>query len=78
MARTTLTIDDVLLRELKTRAAREGRSVQQVANELLRRGMKAARPAYRLRLHGSGAKLAPGVDLADRDRLLDLLDEDAR
>jgi len=78
VARTTLTIDDVLLRELKTRASKEGRSLQQVANELLRRGLKAARPAYRLRLRGSTAKLAPGVDLADRDRLLDLMDEDGR
>jgi plasmid stability protein len=78
MARTTLTIDDILLRELKTRAAREGRSVQQVTNELIRRGIAAARPAYRLRLRGSSAKLAPGVDLADRDRLFDLMDEDDR
>ncbi|HSN90431.1 MAG TPA: hypothetical protein VLS93_04320 [Anaeromyxobacteraceae bacterium] len=78
MVRTTLAIEDVLLRELKTRAAREGRTVQQVANELLRRGMRAARPAYKLALRGSRAKLAPGVDLADRDRLLDLMDEDRR
>jgi plasmid stability protein len=78
MARTTLTIDDVLLRELKIRAAREGRSVQEVTNDLLRRGIKAARPDFRLRLQGSSAKLAPGVDLADRDRLFDLMDEDGR
>lgn len=75
MARTTLAIDDVLLRELKTRAAREGRTVQQVANELLRRGMRAAPPRFKLSLRGSGAKLKPGVDLADRDRLFDLMDE---
>jgi plasmid stability protein len=78
MARTTLAIDDVLLRELKTRAAREGRSVQQVANELLRRGMQAARPAFKLKLRGSRAAIAPGVDLADRDRLYDLMEADER
>ncbi len=70
-------IDPTLLREMKTRAAREGRTVQDVANEALRRGLKGpGRPAYRLRLKGWAGRLRPGVDLTDRDRLLDLLDRE--
>lgn len=75
MARTTLDIDDALLRELKKKAAAEGRTLQAVVNEHLKRAV-AAPPAskYRLRLTGWKAELRPGVDLFDRDKLLDLLD----
>ena len=37
MARTTLDIDDGLLRELKKKAAAEGRTLQAVVNEYLKR-----------------------------------------
>ncbi len=36
MKRTTLTINDQLLRELKKKASEEGRTLQAVTNELLR------------------------------------------
>ena len=79
MKRTTLALDEEVLRRLKRRAAAEGRTVQAVANDLLRRGLQATgAPPYRLELRGWAAKLQPGVDLTDRDRLLDLLDEPAR
>lgn len=39
--RTTLRIDDDLLRELKKRAARERVSLAKLANEILRRGLRA-------------------------------------
>ena len=75
MARTTLDIDDALLRELKQKAAAEGRTLQAVVNEHLKRAAAApAGPKYRLRLGGWRAELRPGVDLFDRDKLLDLLD----
>jgi hypothetical protein len=75
VARTTLDIDDALLRELKKKAAAEGRTLQAVVNEHLKRAA-AAPPVqkYRLRLGGWRAELRPGVDLFDRDKLLDLLD----
>ncbi len=76
MARTTLAIEDDLLRKLKEKAAREGRTLQDVANESLRHGL--ARPRrrkdYRLRLGGWEAAERPGVDILDRDRLFDLMD----
>ncbi len=76
MPRTTLKMDDDLLRRLKEHAAREGRSMQAVANELLRDGLaRLAEPAaYELALDGWKAEEQPGVDLLDRDKLFDLMD----
>jgi len=75
MRRTTLTIDDQLLCELKKKASEEGRTLQAVTNDLLRRSL-VPRPAkpYRLRLRGWKAAEQPGVDLLDRDALFDLMD----
>ncbi len=41
--RTTLRIDDDLMRRLKERAHREGTSLTKLVNRLLRRGFSAAR-----------------------------------
>lgn len=76
MGRTTLRIDDELLRRLRRRAADEGRTLQDVTNEALRRGL-AERPApadYRLELQGWEARLRPGLDLADHGSLLDAME----
>ena len=77
MPRTTLAIEDRLLRRLKEKAAREGSTLQQVANELLRQGldMRPQRLDYRLELEGWDAAELPGVDVLDRDKLLDFLDK---
>jgi hypothetical protein len=75
MARTTLTIDDQLFRELKRKAAQEGRTFQSLANDYLRRSLRAPRPdRYKLQLRGWKADQQPGVDLMDRDALFDLMD----
>lgn len=77
MGRTTLRIDDELLRRLKERAAREGRTLQDVTNEVLRHGLRRVeRPAddFSLRLEGWEAEPRPGVDLRDRDALLELME----
>ena len=65
----------VLLRTLKSRAAREGRTLQEVANELLRQGVarQHRRADYRLELAGWTAEAQPGVDILDRDKLFDLM-----
>jgi plasmid stability protein len=75
VSRTTLDIDEAILRQLKRRAAEEGRSVQAVVNELLRRALNAP-PAegFTLTLRGWRAVEQPGVDLLDRDKLFDLMD----
>jgi plasmid stability protein len=76
VARTTLAIDDDLLKRIKEKAAREGRALQDVANELLRLALVQQKPkrALKLELRGWKAKERPGVDLLDRDKLFDLMD----
>lgn len=69
-------IDDGILRELKRRAAAEGRTVQAVANDLLRQALGAsgrARTPFALRLQGWQGTAQPGVDILDRDKLFDLM-----
>lgn len=75
MRRTTLAIEEGLLKHLKEKAAREGRTLQAVANELLRQGLarQEARKDYRLSLQGWEAEQRPGGDILDRDKLFDLM-----
>lgn len=76
MARTTLSIDDDLLKKIKEKAVREGRTFQDVANELLRQSLALNKPRKKrkLALRGWKAIERPGVDLCDRDKLFDLMD----
>ncbi|MBK5299291.1 MAG: DUF2191 domain-containing protein [Vicinamibacteria bacterium] len=68
-------IEPRVLRELKLRAADEGRTLQDVANELLKRGLHRVDPSpFTLQLEGWSAEVRPGVDLTDRDALFDLMD----
>lgn len=74
MARTTLAIDDELLKRLKEKAAREGKTLQSIANDLLRQSLVPARqPPFELELRGWEAAEQPGVDILDRDKLFDLM-----
>jgi plasmid stability protein len=74
MKRTTLKLDENLLRRLKQQAAAEGRSLQDLANALLRRALAAPdRAPYTLDLSGWQAVAQPGVDVLDRDALFDLM-----
>ncbi|MDE2756153.1 MAG: hypothetical protein OXU26_09695 [Acidobacteriota bacterium] len=74
MQRITLSIEDRLLRRLKEKAAREGRTLQDTANDLLKQGLdtRPQRLDYRLELEGWDAAELPGVDLLDRHKLLDI------
>ncbi len=76
MTRTTLSIDDDVLRRLKETAAQRGKTMGTVATELLRQAMTPARGRshYRLDLRGWDAELLPGVDILDRDKLFDVMD----
>jgi hypothetical protein len=77
--RTTVTIDDDLLREAKQRAAAEGRTLSDLVSEGLRerlaQGEAPRRRPFRLVTFG-GRGPRPGVDLSSNAALLDLLDED--
>ena len=73
--RTTLDIEDAVLRKLKEKAARKGQTLQRVANDVLRQGLARAQAGsdYCLELEGWEAEQQPGVDILDRDKLMDLL-----
>ncbi len=78
--RTTLTIDDDLLREAKERAARSHRNVSQVVEDAMRvafadRPAPAGRRVVDLPVSRTGGGLRPGVNLDDNAALTDLLDE---
>lgn len=74
--RTTVTIDDQLLVEVKTVAAQSGRTLSAVIEDALRASM--ARRAEGGSIPPlptiSGGGLQPGVDLDDSAALLDLLE----
>ncbi len=75
--RTTIRIDDTLYREAKAQAARSGRSVGQILEDALRDALRprgTPRDAPPLVVYG-GSGVMPGVDLGDRGRLGEVLDE---
>jgi len=75
--RTTLDIDDHVLRKAKEAAAREGKTLTRIVEEALRERVAArrrgARP-FRLRLLTKKGRLAPGVNVADRDALYERME----
>ena len=67
-------IDDAVFRQLRRKAAAEGKTLQEVANQALRAGLRPPATSFRLRLEGWDARPMPGVDLTDHDALLDLME----
>jgi Arc/MetJ family transcription regulator len=80
--RTTIRLDDDLLRDAKRAAVERGTTLTAVIEDALRRalaptGRGQREPYTMLTFQGDG--LRPGVDLDDTASLLDLMDEhDAR
>ena len=76
--RTTVDLNDELLRRLKKRAADEGVPLREVIEAALRTYLKGNRRGgqpYRLRWRTEKGKLRPGVRLDDRTALFDLMGE---
>jgi len=78
--RTTLGINDALLRELRRRAAATGQPFRQVVEETLARGLAAAgKPArsraFRVRPHALGLK--PGFRGVSLNQLYDQLEAES-
>lgn len=75
--RTTITIDDDLLDEVRRRAAEGRQTVSQVIEDSLRESLLRrsddSNPRFRVRPF-SGGDLLPGVDLDDNGALLELMD----
>jgi hypothetical protein len=74
--RTTIDIDDPILKELKRRGEREGKALGRLVSDLLAESLASSRaeeprpPAFRWIARPMGAR----VDLADRDALYDAMD----
>ena len=79
--RTTVRLEDTLMREAKMRAAEEGITLTQLIADALRdrlagmRGEGPARVPVELTSYGRGG-LRPGIDLGDNRAVRDLMDED--
>lgn len=74
--RTTIDLNDELLRHAKRRAAQEGQTLRELVEAALRRhlGRGGRREAYRLDWRTERGRVQPGVTLDDRDALFDLMD----
>lgn len=75
--RTTLDLDDGLLRRARRKAAEQGRTLTGLIEEALRVLLgRPARPRrrFRLRLTTRRGTRLPDVDIADRDALYERLD----
>jgi hypothetical protein len=75
MRRTTIALDDDIFRDLKQQAARDGVTLGSLVNRLLRRGLRAP-PTGQFRFHLTTVEgpLREGIDLEDKDALLDLME----
>lgn len=76
--RTTLNLKDQLMRDIKRRAAEEGRTLTAVVEEALREHLRrdAEHTSSSFRLHLVTVPGAPraGVDLDDRDALYEVME----
>jgi hypothetical protein len=75
--RTTIVIDEELLRRLRVVAATRGGGLSRAIRDLVRAGLEkegSARPGYRFDWKTRRGRLMPGVDVNDRDRLYDVME----
>jgi hypothetical protein len=76
MSRTTLNLDPSILSELRHRGRREGKSIGQVASELLARALAESEPRPARPFDWISADLGkPRVDLEDKEAVHAALDE---
>jgi hypothetical protein len=81
--RTTVRIDEHLLREAKRAAAERGTTLTAIIEDALREALarrgatsSAERFGFELPTFGRGSRLQPSVDLDDSAALLDLMEQD--
>ena len=77
MARTTLDIDEPILKELKDLQAKEKKSLGQLATELIAEALSLrAKSRKPKKFKWISRKLRPRIDLEDKEALYKILDED--
>jgi hypothetical protein len=78
--RTTIDIDDPILKELKRLQRREGKSLGRLVSDLLAESLASSRKATSgtPRFEWIARPMGARIDLADKHALLDAMDEQAR
>jgi hypothetical protein len=75
--RTTLDLDDHILRQARKLAAEEGKSLTRLIEEALRERLAPkprSRKRFKLRLLTKKGRIIPGANLADRDLLYERME----
>lgn len=74
--RTTMTLDDDVARAINEETRRSGRSMREVVNEALRRGLVPPKRSAvrRFRIQARELRARPGVAIDDVEGLLDQVD----
>lgn len=75
--RTTLNLDDELMKQVKRKAAEAGRTMTEVIEASLRESLHQTRKRgsdYRLNMVTVKGVKRPGVDLTDRDSLFEAME----
>ena len=72
--RTTIDLDDDILRALKQRQREERKTLGQLVSELLAQAL-AAKAGPKVDIHWETADLRPRVDLGDKDAVWAVLDQ---
>jgi hypothetical protein len=76
--RTTIDIDDPILKDLKRLQRREGKSLGRLVSDLLAQSLTSARSADATAAHAfkwHSQPMKAKVDLSDKHALLDVMDE---
>lgn len=77
--KTTLNLDDQILRRAKDRAARDGVTLTRFVENALHAQLMASRhkrPGFKLELITVKGNRPPNVDVSDRDALYDVIDRE--
>jgi hypothetical protein len=77
--RTTVIIDDALMKKVRRLAASKGRTFTEILTEALGRevmGEKRGGTGFRLNLVTVTGRPRPGVDLSDRDALYEIMGDE--
>jgi hypothetical protein len=69
MARTTIDLDDAVLRKLKQRKEREGKTLGRLVSELLARALSSEEPPQVAPFSWTTAPMQALVDLEDKEAL---------
>jgi hypothetical protein len=74
MTRTTIDIDPTVLRELKSRKQREGKTLGRLVSELLARALRTEEALEKRNLEWTSKRMGARVDLEDKEALRRALD----